>query len=48
MRIDQFLRDLYPKQILRQTDEEALNWRMATKIIMVPKRKRNPSIKKLI
>ena len=37
MRIDQFVRDLQPKQIFRPTDRQALNCRMATKLTMVPK-----------
>ena len=42
MTIDQFLHDLQPKQILRQT----LNFRMATLLTMVPPEKKNLSSKK--
>ena len=41
MRIDQFLLDLYPKQILRPTDRQILNSRMAMKLAIVPKWKGN-------
>ena len=37
VRTDQFVRDLYPKQIFRPTDRQTLNCRMATKLTVVPK-----------
>ena len=35
-RIDQFVRDLYPRQIFRLTDRQTLNFHKATKLTMVP------------
>ena len=37
MGIDQFLLYLKPKQIKRPTDRQTLNFRMATKLAIVPK-----------
>ena len=48
MRIDQFLRDLQLKQVFRQKDSQTLRRHMATKLAMVPKRKKDFSIKKII
>ena len=46
MTIDQFLHDLQPKQILRQTERQTLNCLMATLLIMVPSEKEDISNKK--
>ena len=45
MIIDQFLRDLKPKQIFRQTDGQTLNFCMAANLTMVPKWKADLSNK---
>ena len=37
VRIDHFLLDLYPEQVPRPTDRQTLNFRMATKLAIVPK-----------
>ena len=37
MKIDQFVRDLQPKQIFRPTDRQTLNCHMAMKLTIVPK-----------
>ena len=39
VRIDQFVRDLQPNKILRPTDRQTLNCRMATKLTVIFKRK---------
>ena len=46
MTIDQFLHDLQPKQILRQTDRQILNCRMATNLTMVSPEKEDLSNEK--
>ena len=45
---NQFLHDLQPKQVLRQTDRQTLNCRMATLLTMVPPEKEDLSNKKKI
>ena len=45
VRIDQFVRDLQPKQIFRLTDRQTLNCCMATKLLIEPKWKGNLSNK---
>ena len=37
---DQFLHDLQPKQILKQTDRQTINFQMATILTMVPPEKK--------
>ena len=46
MTIDQVLHDLQSKQILRQTDRQTLNCRIATLLTMVPPEKEGLSNKK--
>ena len=46
MTIDQFLHDLQPKQILRQTDSQTLNCRMAILLTVVPPEKEDLSYSK--
>ena len=45
MTLDQFLRDLHSKQILRQTERQTLNCWMAIKLTMTSLRKQNFSNK---
>ena len=46
--INQFLHDLWLKQILRQTDRQITNCRMATLLTMVPPEKEDLSNKKTL